>query len=225
MEADDNSRFFMGVAASMLGGFLLTRIPTKSPIAVTFPVSDFFQPQAVAEVAQAFPSETEEDFVWSVWNYVGIAIKYEPIGSDMYFIGNYVSCDKCFIGADAIARTEGNCVSKSSLLASLLLNRIPDDRIALVIGEVFNTNGVAAGGHCWVEYMDPSGTWYVLESTTPPKGWIPVAVVSDQYVPHVVLSNGSYTCDDEGLCQTVTALKIGCGCDQEIRTIAARFSM
>lgn len=189
---------------------------------VTYPISAFVQPGLVADLAATFPQTEEEDFVYAVWDYVGSSIPYEAIGSELYVVGDFFTCSDCYLGTDALQRKKGNCVSKSSLLASLLTNRVPSNRVAVVVGEIVNTAG-GRSGHCWVEYQSPAGIWYVLESTIPPQGWMPVAMVSDQYIPNMIIINGSYQCNDHDMCQTVTKLTIGCNCQPTIKRIASRF--
>ncbi len=220
----NNHQFGISFIASMVAGMtmLLLQKTTLSQ-SVTFPVSSFFQPESVSSLADSLPNTSEEEFVSAAWDYVGSRIPYEAIGSDLYIQGDLCTCEDCYLGVSAIIRGKGNCVSKSSLLASILTNRVPKDRVAIVIGEVFNSVGVSGGGHCWVEYMAPDGTWYVLESTIPPRGWIPVAMVSSQYIPSFILVDGSYQCDDPNMCATVTKLSVGCNCQATVLRIAARF--
>jgi hypothetical protein len=216
----NSSTVLVGIIAGLA---LLTLRRSSVSGLITFPVSEFILPEEVAPLYSTFQQADETEFVYAVWDYVGSSIPYEAIGSELYVRGDYCTCADCYLGLDAVTRKKGNCVSKSSLLASLLVNRIPGNRVALVIGEVYNTQGVSGGGHCWVEYQSPDGVWYVLESTVPPVGWIPVAMVSEQYIPNLILIDGSYQCNDHDICETVTKLTIGCSCQPTVRKISARF--
>lgn len=77
---------------------------------------------------------------------------------------------------------------------SILRNKIPADRVRIVIGEL---KGV--GGHAWVEYQRISGEWYVLESTYFPSklswlpvkdltGYVPMVYINDKEMKYVVLA-------------------------------------
>ena len=166
----------------------------------TFAVSDFIQPELVAGIAASLP-ENEDDFILAAWEMVGNEITYEPIASDIYFLGDTVQCLKCYRATAALERRLGNCVAKSSLLASILANRIPDDRLMMVIGDLRN-NGT--GGHAWLN-VNRGGKWYLVESTLPPKmsnPWTEVSATGSVYIPAIYISRNEFICGDPEMCFT-----------------------
>ena len=164
----------------------LTVVATRKTYQV-YSLGAFFQPQAVAQIAQQLPSGTEDDFILSAWQIVG-SMPYEAIGSDMEFANGRVYCEDCYLAPQTLERKVGNCVAKSALLASILANRIAMNRIQIVVG---NYVGEHQGGHAWVELWRGSN-WYLLEATkTPsyPSPWVHASSVYDSYHPEVILEN------------------------------------
>jgi hypothetical protein len=148
--------------------------------------SEFFQPHAVASIAKQFPYTSEDEFTLAAWDYVGRQIPYEPLGSDMEFGDLAIECEDCYFPMQVIARNKGNCVAKSSLLASILTNRIANDRVSIMVGDLYS----ARNSHAWVS-MERGGSWYILESTAPPdkrNPWLPEEQAYAMYNPHVEIN-------------------------------------
>ena len=213
MESTTDRRDLLFLSA--FGAFVGFKLWSAKSIA-SFPRSLFFQPQYFQNIAALLPQDTEENFAYAAWDWVGSQIPYEPVGSDMIFTDGQVECDKCFLGIEVLKRGEGNCVAKSSLLASTLLTMVPPERVGIAIGTVSDSLGMMSG-HAWCLYQKPDGVWYLLESTTPPKGWI-TEVESTRYEKHLVMSLTDFWCDDPELCISASgAIKIAisarCPCE------------
>jgi hypothetical protein len=182
---------------------------------VTFPASDFFQPQTVSAQATDLYQEgmTEDEFILAAWQWVGSTITYEPIGSDIDFNGELIKCLYCWTVDQTLARGKGNCVCKSAVLASILLNYINPERIHMVIGG-FSLDGV--GGHCWVT-VNRNGTDYILEATATPKDppWMAADLMSEIYIPYAVFSQVDFSCVDHSFCLKVNE----CDCGRRIQEL------
>lgn len=176
--------------------WLITKSPGGTSYAV-FSVGSFIEPDKVADIAATFPAGSGDEFILAAWNYVG-AIPYEPIASDVYFYGNQVKCLKCYMSTAVLERNKGNCVAKSALLISLLLNRLDPNSVAMVIGDVIQ--GGQAQGHAWLE-VARNGSWYTVEATMPPPlyPWITVDMAT-KYRPSIFITRNSFTCNDPEMC-------------------------
>ena len=148
----------------------------------------FFQPQSVKDIADQLPADNEDDFIYSAWKIVGDT-PYEDIGSSMDFVKGEVYCADCYFPTQTLERQEGNCVAKSSLLASILANRISSSRIQLVVGKY-----AKEGGHMWCEVWR-NNDWYLLESTKSPDKYEKPWMIADQqytkYKPEVIMETDS----------------------------------
>ncbi len=174
----------------------------------TYGTAAFFQPGDVKSIAQQLPHGSEDEFILAAWNYVANTIPYEHLASDMSFRNGEVMCADCYFPTEIIARDKGNCIAKSSLMASILANRIPMDRIQIIVGEYL---GSSTGGHAWIELWR-QGDWDLIETTAPPgnQPWqVATTLYGRKYMPSVVLENNSlkYASKDE------VARMIGCACD------------
>lgn len=190
----------VGTTLAFIGIFALDRLaggPSRR-----LPLSDIVNPSSVASLAHHLSASTEEEFVVKAWRIAGEEIRYEPVGSSLVFTDHSVLCKKCLIPSAVLARGIANCVGKSALLASLMRNRIPSERVVLAIGELRTNSG---GGHAWVLYKRADGDWYVLEATRPPSTWVKASSMAAVYVPEVVFNDKTYTCDNPSLCITVNA--------------------
>lgn len=220
----DQKTFFYAVAAGTVTGLIMTWIYSfgRNPVAyATFPLDEFFQPEAVSELADQIPGETDREFTLSAWEFVGRDIHYEAIGSDMDFYNHSVKCLDCYLPLEVLKKGSANCVGKSSLLASLLLNRLPASSVMMSIGTLA-TNHI--GGHAWVE-AEVGGTWYLLESTIAPPSnpWRPVQALGSIYIPSLKFSPVAYQCLDPGLCGVQWQVKVGkCNCGQVIKRLAGK---
>lgn len=203
------------VGALVAGAVVLVKVVPNLFVSgyTSFAAAAFFQPEKVADLAAGFSTESEDAFVLDAWQWVGANIPYEPIGSDIEFDGAVIRCLDCYTVEQILARGKGNCVSKSALLASILLNRIAPGRIHMVIGG-FSLDGV--GGHAWCE-LDREGAWHLLEATSPPpkQPWTPAESVSMVYIPYAVFNPVSFQCLDNRIC-----IRVGhCDCGRRIQEL------
>jgi hypothetical protein len=206
----------VGAAASVLSVLIVlfskNRVPTEGDY-VRFPAQEFFQPEAVADLARSFDTGDVDESITAAWEWVGRNIQYEAVGSDIDFHDQYVTCLHCFTAEETLRRGQGNCVSKSALLGSMLIHYLSPADVRLVIGG-FALDGV--GGHCWLE-VKRLGTWYLIEATSPPRStdWVPSSLMSTTYLPYAVISMNGLDCRNECFCLEVGA----CDCQQRIREL------
>lgn len=199
-----------GVLVAGTAAMVLLRARNHAGEYETFPASDFFHPELTEELAASLDATLEDDFILNAWNYVGSEVTYESTPSDIEFEGEYITCLYCYSVKETLARTKGNCVNKSALLASILLTRLEPARVKMIIGG-FALDGV--GGHAWLN-VERGGDWYLIEATSPPKAmpWVPVSVTAGVYLPYAVFSPASFECLDHSVC-----LKVGaCDCGRRI---------
>ena len=179
---------------------------------VTFPAASFFQPVKVKDIADDLRSisETEDEFILNSWDWVGRSIAYEPIGSDIDFNGQMVSCQYCYTVDQTLRRGQGNCVAKSALLGSILLNYLDPRRVSMAIGVY--SDGREQGGHAWLE-VSRNGAFYIVEATAPPysQPWRTAASLSRTYIPYTLFSEEAFQCLDDRIC-----LQAGCNCRPDI---------
>lgn len=182
----------------------------------TFPASNFFQPAKVADLAESLTAVDEDEFILNAWNWVGSKITYESLPSDIDFNGNIITCLYCYTVEETLARGMGNCVNKSALLASILLNRLPANRVYMIIGG-FALDGV--GGHSWILVNRSDGAWYLIEATSPPKAqpWVPVSSMGSIYIPYATFNAADYF---ECVNSACFSLKVGeCNCGRRIQEL------
>lgn len=179
----------------------------------TFAATNFFQPSKVSELAASLAAESEDQFILNAWDWVGRSVIYESTPSDIEFEGDVITCLHCYTVDETLATGRGNCVNKSALLASILLNRLAAERVYMVIGG-FAMDGV--GGHAWLNvYRD--NDWYLIEATSPPKSspWIKVSSLGSIYVPYAIFSAADFRCVDHSVCLEVGA----CDCGKRIEEL------
>lgn len=180
---------YMGVT-----GLLLTLLARRKS-SVMYSASDFFRPEEVKAIADSLPYSSEDDFIQAAWQYVGSTIPYQAINSDMLFDGkSSILCQDCLTPGETLTNQEGNCLAKSALLASILVTRIPADRVNIIVGKY-----AVVGGHAWVECQRSDGKWYVLEATgvpKPGKKWVLADDVYPMYSPGVYMTADLAICDD-----------------------------
>lgn len=179
---------------------------------VTFPATTFFQPGKVKGIADGFraASDCEDDFILNAWNWVGRSIAYEPVGSDIDFNGDLVSCQYCYTVDETLRRGRGNCVAKSALLGSILLNYIEPRRVNMAIGVY--SDGREQGGHAWLQ-VTRGGAAYVVEATSPPRlqPWRTTAALAKIYIPYTLFSVEDFRCLNDHIC-----LQAGCDCRPDV---------
>lgn len=171
--------------------------------------SSFIDPNAVADIANSLPAP-EDEFVIAAWGWVAQNIHYDNFGTVMYFSSDGIDCDNCLLPAAVIATGQSNCVGKAGLLTSILRNRIPADRVYMVVGRL-RLNGV--GGHAWVR-VEEGGTWYILESTVlpPAQPWIPESTMAWKYAADGYVNDAYFQCYDPALCVAIHANCCAGGC-------------
>lgn len=198
-----------GKAVGIFAVFVALFFLFKSRFSVIKP-SNFFRPDLVAGIADRFPKD-EDGFILACWNYVGTRIPYEHVSSDMIFSAdNQVRCDDCYLPATTLQRVAGNCVAKSSLLASLLVTRLPEQNVHIIVGSY---SGEELGGHAWVEVWR-QGNWYLLESTLAPDmghPWMLADSSYPQYDPGVLITMSKVVVEDKQYIQGVA----GCNCAKD----------
>ena len=186
---------YLGFLGSLAAGLLVWNITKGSR---TFPTAALVCPDCLASVAQGLP-QAEDEFILSAWQFAG-SICYEPVGSHLDFVDSQVKCQHCLLPGEVLARGVANCVGHAAVLASILRNRLPPERVMMAIGDLV-TNGV--GGHAYV-LVERAGAWYVLESTTSPglNPWLP-AVAATWYQPYILFNDAAIYCDSPQLCVVV----------------------
>ena len=163
-----------------------------------FPTSELVCPGCAAGVAASLPGADDDTFIYSAWSFVGYTIQYDLYASDITFLDSSVKCRDCEFPATTLETGNSNCVGSSALLASILRNRLPPERVMMVVGN-YTRNGV--GGHAWVEVLRDD--WYILEATASPQGWR-LASASPEYVPLIFFN-------DVGRTSIRSAVKLGIG--------------
>ena len=171
--------------------WFLTQTGTKLSTA------DMVNPEAVTDIAASLP-QNEDDFIMAARQYVSDRVEYQGYSSNLYFVNDWIKCSSCRLPETTLKLRKGNCVSMSSLLASILRNRLPPDRVFMVVGEA-RFDGI--GGHAWVECQRQNGYWYLLESTNPPNGWIPVDSMRSIYEPFALFNDKLYNCYSDEICR------------------------
>ncbi len=182
---------------SLVATALATYIFTRGAIA-RMAVTSLVDPASVKDLAARIPAGSEDEFIEAAWDFVGRDIKYDGFGSLLVFEDSAVECFKCVLPNAVLERGSSNCVGKSLLLASLLRYRMPADRVYVAIGEHIDGAG-ELGGHAWVE-MTRAGGVYLLEATSPPKGWLPRRQATN-YVTRVLFNDEMVLCGDPEYCR------------------------
>jgi len=192
-------------AVAVAGVGLVALISRRDKVE-TFPISALVDPASVAGTAETLYSSSEDQFIQNAWHFVGDNFAYEKIGSDMMFDDNTVLCARCYLPTATLARGEGNCVAVAALLASLLRNALPPERVFMVVGD-YDKDLAGIRGHAWVE-VQRGGTWYLLEATSPPRGWFTVNSQAGLYVPFAYLNDQIFRCNNPELCLTSSGCRI-----------------
>jgi hypothetical protein len=199
-----------GLGAITALALALARVaPLLVAARVKFPVQGFFEPAKVAWVADQLPQDNEDEFILAAWDFAA-DIPYEPVGTDLDFVEGEVVCDGCYSVVQTLNRELGNCVGKSALLASILLNRIEQSRVFMAVGHYLDRG--RSSGHAWVE-LERDGDLYLLESTQPPSSnpWR-LATRSSAYTPYATFSQERFDCLNHSFC-----IQAGrCNCEQAV---------
>ncbi|MFA5187613.1 MAG: transglutaminase domain-containing protein [Patescibacteria group bacterium] len=187
-------------------GVIATLVSGSSKKTITR--ADLVNPVIGSDLATPLRAESEEDFILNAWDAVGGQIQYEQVGSHLQFneSSDTISCERCQVPKQTMARKKGNCVAKASVLASMLRSQMEADRVYMVIGDL-DYNGI--GGHAWVE-VERNGSWYVLESTKRPgpQPWLLADGARNIYIPYAFFNDQALPyCEGEDLC-----VAMGCPC-------------
>jgi len=190
-------QFFLITAAGLTSGVVLNYLQNRSIMGV-YSLSDFVDPEGVADIASDMPSD-EGEFTLEAWDYVGGDIDYSGYGSIITFYDSTINCQRCLLPERVISTGVANCVGKSALLTSILRNRYSPERVYMVIGEYMRDG--EKHGHAWVE-VNRGGTWYVIEATLPPpvSPWAPVSGQSSVYSADIFFNDFGVLCYDEEMC-------------------------
>lgn len=205
----EGQRFFFTVAAGVGLALLLSRRNGHAGGYAEFSRSDLVNPNSVAKLAASLNGTgDEEQFILNAWDWVGRMIPYERTASDLEFVNSHVVCARCLLPTMTLAHGSGNCVAKSALLASLLRNRLPPERVSMVIGDYDTGVPSPEGkGHAWVE-VTLDGVQYLLEATKSPNPdapWVLAESRRDKYEPYVYLNDLYFSCTSSHLCMAVPA--------------------
>lgn len=143
------------------------------------------------EVQEKFKALTDslslKDKVIACWGYVSRSIRYKQ------FLTTTVRVDgKTFIQDDAwldpaqvIQANVANCLNRSILLASLLRQTLPPDKVYVILGNIRND------GHAWVlARLDKD---YILETTSPNLSSCFIPASSAEVYEGVVVFNDKIT--------------------------------
>lgn len=183
--------------------------------------SNFYRPDLVQEIANKLPNDRDA-FILAAWHYVATAFPYEDIGSEMSFQNGYIECVDCYLPNQTLDREEGNCVAKSSLLASILVTKLPASTVHIIIGHYTDR---VSGGHAWVEiYRD--NAWYLLDATKTPdfnNPWKLADLSFPQYDPGVLITNDSITVEDPAY--GVISANCNCGNIASEAKVSRRFGL
>jgi transglutaminase-like putative cysteine protease len=95
-----------------------------------------------------------------VWDYVARHVRYN-------FDKDRQGYDDFWLFPDeTISLAVGDCEDSAILLAAMLLAAgISPYCVRVVLGKLFDANGVLLGAHAWTVYQDESGVWRLLEAT------------------------------------------------------------
>ncbi len=154
--------------------------------------------KSTANIASSLPPD-EKEFVWAAWHLVGCGIDYKSFGSDFQFIGDSISGYRIDLPSEVLALGASNCVGKSALLTSILRNRLPSNRVYMVIGNLVMDS---VGGHAWV-MAELGGKWYRLEATHCPISWADAASTKASYQAKAMFNDEELICYDSELCVNV----------------------
>ena len=193
----ETEKAFAAVLATLGVGLVLQKVGENVGYR-TFPTSSLVCPSCVEGLVAQFPNTDEDTFISSAWAFVGNNIHYSLFSSDITFVNSSIRCRDCELPSSTLSSGSSNCVGSSALLASILRNRLPPERVKMAVGNLYR-NGV--GGHAWCEVFR-AGDWYILEATAPPQGW-KLASFAPEYEPFVFFNDVERTCLTGALCVSI----------------------
>ena len=206
-DLNTKERFFLGVTTSLMAGLFIVWMQSRVQ-PPRYSTDMMIDAQSVAKIAAQMPAE-EDQFILSAWDWVGRDIQYQAYGSLIEFWDSTVYCERCLLPRDVLKRGRANCVGKSLLLASLLRNRLPAERVYLAIGDL-----TGIGGHAWVSAQRHDGQWYILEATKPPRRWVTQTEIASRYIPEAYVNDVSLLCASEDICFIIPEASCNCRLDK-----------
>lgn len=119
------------------------------------------------------------DRLVALWDWVASRVKYTKfVKGKIWVEGKSSSQSDLWISPSLTSRVRvGNCATKSFLLASLIRNELPADRVHCVLGNLHNGR---PGGHAWVQ-ISFNGSECVMESTRPDIPAMIMASAAERY--------------------------------------------
>ncbi len=205
MNREQNQKY-----AFVLSSLVLSALVASRHLIQSYPASRLINPNIVAPYALSMP-EDEDSFILAAWQEVSDGVQYEGYGTELYLLKDSVKCDKCLLPEFMLQQEHpnGNCVAKSFMLASLLRNRLPPDRVYVALGDV------RGEGHAWVIAQRSDGQWYNIETTVAFTGeWVPLSEATD-YHPEALMNDKTHVCYSPEFCLTVK--EASCGCMEHVR--------
>jgi hypothetical protein len=138
------------------------------------------------EITRGITDGTEK--ITALWQWVASQVKYTRFVKAKLNIDGHVSAQNDYWTPPGItARVRvGNCATKSFLLASLLRNELPAEKVHCVLGNLEQPGN--KGGHAWVE-IQPNGASYIMESTRGDMQPMVPAASADIYEPVVYFND------------------------------------
>jgi hypothetical protein len=150
-----------------------------------------------------------QDKATAYWKFVSHEVKYKPAIQAKVNLNGEIINQKDFwlYPAETINVRLGNCVCKSFLLTSLLMNEMPQGSVYCGLGELATD---AVGGHAWCE-VQIDGEWYIVETTQPnlPRALVP-ADLCTIYTPYIYFdSENVYSVDNRFPIEYAINMKFG----------------
>jgi len=107
--------------------------------------------------------DNQHDRLIALWHWVA-SLKYTKFVKAKMWVDGHSSVQQDYWAPPSITAKVrvGNCATKSFLLASLLRNELPVEKVHCVLGNLYQPGD--KGGHAWIE-LQPNGESYVMEST------------------------------------------------------------
>ncbi len=121
-----------------------------------------------------------QDRIVACWNYVANQVKYKNYIRASIDVEGVKSVQEDYWQTPSqVTKTHiGNCANKAFLLASLLRNELPSDKVYVVLGNLLNGHET---GHAWVQANLPEGE-FIVEATRNDVPMLPVSK-GDRYIP------------------------------------------
>jgi len=169
------------------------------PISATFFgegrwLTDFITPDAL-EVKKLYDSlakkaEGYEGRAVACWEWVANQVKYVRFVNAKIWVNGHSSVQNDYwqMPSQVIRTRVGNCCNKAFLLASLIRNELPTERVHCVLGNLHQPP--QPGGHAWVEVCFNSHK-YIMEATRGDMKPMVASEVADIYEPVIYFNDES----------------------------------